>query len=124
MKTRHILLFFFIICSSASFGQDTTYKPLSKVTVNKNGTFDTAVMRRKPVKLIFNKKQKMYRPTRLGSSSPKYDTYQKNKRGAGAVTTNPNKGSGSYQPIAIDSTRSGMNTTDSSHVASDSSRNQ
>jgi hypothetical protein len=34
----------------------------------------------------------IYRDTRLGSSSPLYDTYKKNDNGAGAVTTNPNKG--------------------------------
>jgi hypothetical protein len=35
--------------------------------------------------------QSMYRDTRLGSSSPLYNTYQKNDYGAGAITTNPNK---------------------------------
>jgi len=34
----------------------------------------------------------VYRDTRLGSSSPSYNTYEKNDDGAGAVTTNPNKG--------------------------------
>lgn len=39
------------------------------------------------------------RDTRLGSSSPLYNTYQKNDYGAGAITTNPNKNSGgSYSP--------------------------
>lgn len=33
----------------------------------------------------------MYRDTRLGSSSPLYNTYKKNDYGAGAITTNPNK---------------------------------
>ena len=33
----------------------------------------------------------MYRDTRLGSSSPLYNTYKKNDDGAGAITTNPNK---------------------------------
>jgi len=33
-----------------------------------------------------------YRDTRLGSSSPLYNTYEKNDDGAGAITTNPNKG--------------------------------
>jgi hypothetical protein len=33
----------------------------------------------------------MYRDTRLGSSSPAYDTYEKNDYGAGAITNNPNK---------------------------------
>jgi len=37
----------------------------------------------------------IYRDTRLGSSSPLYNTYKKNDYGAGAITTNPNKGSGS-----------------------------
>lgn len=39
--------------------------------------------------------QHIYRDTRLGSSSPLYDTYKKNDYGAGSVTTNPNKSSGS-----------------------------
>ncbi len=34
----------------------------------------------------------IYRDTRLGSSSPLYNTYKKNDNGAGSVTTNPNKG--------------------------------
>jgi uncharacterized protein (DUF2461 family) len=34
---------------------------------------------------------KIYRDTRLGSSSALYNTYQKNDYGAGAVTTNPHK---------------------------------
>jgi len=33
-----------------------------------------------------------YRDTRLGSSSPLYNTYEKNNNGAGSITTNPNKG--------------------------------
>jgi len=36
----------------------------------------------------------VYRDTRLGSSSPQYNTYKKNDYGAGAVTTNPNKNGG------------------------------
>lgn len=36
----------------------------------------------------------IYRDTRLGSSSPLYNTYEKNNYGAGAITTNPNKNSG------------------------------
>ena len=34
----------------------------------------------------------IYLDTRLGSSSPLYNTYEKNDNGAGAITTNPNKG--------------------------------
>ena len=36
----------------------------------------------------------VYRDTRLGSSSPQYDTYKKNDYGAGSITTNPNKNGG------------------------------
>lgn len=47
-------------------------------------------------------KKKIYRDTRLGSSSPMYNTYKKNDNGAGAVTTNPNKGGGSSSPIIVE----------------------
>lgn len=48
----------------------------------------------------FETNNHIYRDTRLGSSSPLYDTYQKNNSGAGSITTNPNKGGvdGSYTP--------------------------
>ena len=36
-----------------------------------------------------NATQPIYRDTRLGSSSPLYNTYEKNDYGAGAVTTSP-----------------------------------
>lgn len=41
---------------------------------------------------------RVYRDTRLGGSSPLYNTYKKNDYGAGAITTNPSKndGTGSY----------------------------
>ncbi|MBS1737583.1 MAG: hypothetical protein JSS98_13405 [Bacteroidetes bacterium] len=39
--------------------------------------------------LISRPEGEIYRPTRLGSSSPLYDTYDKNKKGAGSVTTSP-----------------------------------
>jgi hypothetical protein len=37
----------------------------------------------------------IYQDTRLGSSSPQYNTYENNNYGAGAVTTDPNKRAGS-----------------------------
>lgn len=56
-----------------------------------------------------NTPSKIYRDTRLGSSSPLYNTYRKNDYGAGAITTNPNKGSGdsSPSPYIPDSTTNG-----------------
>ena len=38
-----------------------------------------------------NPNNHIYRDTRLGGSSPLYNTYKKNDNGAGAITTNPNK---------------------------------
>ncbi|MEO7960712.1 MAG: hypothetical protein ABIR19_04140 [Ginsengibacter sp.] len=35
------------------------------------------------------KPQEIYRPTRLGSSTQQYSTYEKNDNGAGSVTTSP-----------------------------------
>lgn len=53
-----------------------------------------------------------YRDTRLGSSSPNYNTYEKNNYGAGAVTTNPNKGQGGV-PVFAPATSEILSTTDS-----------
>lgn len=39
-------------------------------------------------------KHHIYRDTRLGGSSPYFNTYQKNDYGAGAITTDPNKSNG------------------------------
>ncbi|MFS8083693.1 MAG: hypothetical protein ACMG51_09590 [Ginsengibacter sp.] len=47
------------------------------------------------------KKKIIYRDTRLGSSSPMYNTYKKNDKGAGAITTNPNKGGGGSAPVMV-----------------------
>lgn len=46
----------------------------------------------------------VYRDTRLGSSTPQYDTYKKNDNGAGAVTTSDKSGAGSMQPVYSDKT--------------------
>lgn len=51
----------------------------------------------------------IYRDTRLGSSSPMYNTYIKNHYGAGAVTTNPNKW-GSGAPVIISTTPQPIDT--------------
>lgn len=39
-------------------------------------------------------KPEIYRDTRLGGSSPYFNTYEKNDYGAGAITTDPNKANG------------------------------
>lgn len=45
----------------------------------------------------------VYSDTRLGSSSPENNTYKKNDNGAGSVTTDPNKGSGTNASPTINS---------------------
>lgn len=113
MKSIFCILFC-LTFSFAGFSQISTKDSLRK---DSTAIKDTSLLKYKylqPVdvldstrrknKIRFRPSKKMYRPTRLGSSSPKYDTYEKNKRGAGAVTTNPNKtGSGTVTPPVVDS---------------------
>jgi PBP1b-binding outer membrane lipoprotein LpoB len=94
MKAKTIAIFisgFFI--SNCVFSQDTsqnqkqmqdrTYQPQATPLPNEYSTPQPHI----------------YRDTRLGSSSPLYNTYKKNDYGAGAVTTNPNKtGGASFTP--------------------------
>ena len=111
MKTKIFLGAFAIFIATAAFSQDSTYNTVhSKITFKdkpqkKSGniTFDKKTNRKKKDTTI------MYRDTRLGSSSPQYNTYKKNKFGAGAVTTNPNKIKTSKNPrilfLPVDSTK-------------------
>lgn len=89
MKAIYIFSVLIFLFSTTGFSQDTAkYKVLQKVNVNKKVS-DSA---KKNYKIHLNKQpQVIYRDTRLGSSSPIYNTYKKNDYGAGAVTTNPNK---------------------------------
>ena len=125
MKNLFILLLFTIF-STAAYSQSETikdstqtdtiprtdsikYKVLQKVNVNKFN-IDSTYNGKSDNKIRFkNKKRKLYRPTRLGSSSPLYDTYKENDFGAGAVTTNPNKSGKSSvtnpQIIVVDSVK-------------------
>lgn len=56
-------------------------------------------------------KPHIYRDTRLGSSSPLYNTYQKNDYGAGAITNDPNKANGisQYRQNIFDTSKSSTN---------------
>lgn len=103
MKSKILLSAIAIFSVSAAFSQDTTYVPTqSKVTFKDK---PQSQFRKVTFKQKMNKKKKdttvMYRDTRLGSSSPKYNTYRKNDKGAGAVTTNPNKIKTSKDPRII-----------------------
>lgn len=70
-------------------------------------------------------KTTIYSDLRLGSSSPLYNTYEKNNYGAGSVTTNPNK-TGGGSPFQENSVPNlSYPTTDSTHIPnSDSSHIQ
>jgi hypothetical protein len=64
------------------------------ITTNPNKTQDgeaPQIIILHPDSTDSNSAQPFYRDTRLGSSSPLYNTYEKNDYGAGAITTNPNK---------------------------------
>lgn len=119
----------FFICTAMILGysancQDSNYvrfRTDSTLHVQKNSTFQ---------RLPKNDNQvvtpHIYRDTRLGSSSPLYNTYKKNDYGAGAITTNPNKwGSGS--PVFIPQTKPEADTIGNEHVYNERSmkkRNQ
>jgi hypothetical protein len=109
MKTKILISAIVLFTSTNTFAQSTTSTPPSKVTSkhvaeaqSKNLPDSKNYKERVPTKTV------MYRDTRLGSSSPQYNTYKKNDNGAGAVTTNPNKiSAGSNPPILLpaDTTR-------------------
>lgn len=68
--------------------QDTTKMPINNVKpVQVNNVRKSTHRKMKKTKDT----SKIYRDTRLGSSEPQYNTYKKNKKGAGAVTTSPKK---------------------------------
>jgi hypothetical protein len=92
MKTKLLLLIPGILISTIGFGQDSS-RSNSKVIFNTAPKVRSSVI--PATKSKTNSESQMYRPTRLGSSSAFYNTYEKNHYGAGAVTTNPHKsGSG------------------------------
>ena len=104
MKTLYIILIFLFI-SNAGYSQDkikkdptqitdtAKYKILKKVNINKPTIYLTNNNGKHQAKMT---PKTLYRPTRLGSSSPLYDTYKKNDYGAGAITTNPQKSGKSF----------------------------
>ncbi len=91
MKAKTIAIFisgFFI--SNYVFSQDTSQNQ----KLSQDRTYEPA--QSAPLPNEYSTPQPhIYRDTRLGSSSPQYNTYKKNDYGAGAITTNPDKGSGS-----------------------------
>ena len=84
MKIKLAVTTIGLLFSFAGFSQDSVSGAQNKVTLKSRNT--TLQQKDKQVK-----KGSIYRPTRLGSSSPMYNTYKKNDYGAGGVTTDPDK---------------------------------
>jgi len=112
MKRKTVVIFTASILSSTlAFSQDTSQN--QKLSENKNIHVPSTNIQANPSEnhTYYNNSPQyknipqydnsihVYRDTRLGSSSPLYNTYEKNNYGAGAVTTNPNKGSGGGVPL-------------------------
>jgi len=112
MKTKLFILIPSVFISFLAFSQD------SSVNSSKNKVMFTNKAR---VHSTITPAQKsstktdghIYRDTRLGSSSPLYDTYKKNDYGAGAVTTNPHKAAVSAPPVSTFSADSARSASDS-----------
>ncbi len=98
MRHRNLYLFTlaFIISTQVS-AQDTT----KEKSVLPDQTYPTSITTND----YTTPRHHIYRDTRLGSSSPSYNTYEKNAYGAGAITTNPHKsGSATFFPGTVPDT--------------------
>ena len=95
MKTNFLLTFAFVCISFIAFGQDSSFhKSDNKVTFKNQTQFHGVAPAQKKYRAdsqVSSKKTSIYGTTRLGSSSPRYNTYKKNDYGAGAITTDPHK---------------------------------
>lgn len=87
MKT-YISIIIGIFISNSVFSQDTS----SNQQLSENQTYQVTPENNNN---DAQTQSRIYRDTRLGSSAPQNSTYQTNNNGAGSITTNPNKGSGS-----------------------------
>ena len=131
MKAKFMLMVTGILISGIAFGQDTTFtyhydtrlgssSPVynsypkndygaGAITNNAGKTQSFGISHITSPLININAAPAIYRDTRLGSSSPLYNTYKKNDFGAGAVTNNPNKGS-SAAPEFIPESRDTLTT--------------
>jgi len=97
MKTQFLLIIPGIFISVNSFCQDSTSSKNKNILQNQGQVHTTIT----PAQQSEANNQIIYRDTRLGSSSPLYNTYEKNKNGAGGVTTDYYKSQGSGIPESI-----------------------
>lgn len=108
MKRLNLLFIFVFAFTLVLQAQDTTKN--RKQTVKQVEEYDTVLVPKQRTRITFRNRKKVYRPTRLGSSSPLYDTYKRNDEGAGSVTTNPNKAKDLAEPV-IAIPRKGLDST-------------
>lgn len=73
----------------ASAQDSTRIQTEEPVTTHIEKPCDCKTQQQQQAATIKEDTDKLYRPTRLGSSSPLYNTYEKNAYGAGYVTTHP-----------------------------------
>ncbi len=102
MSALSFVIAFTFLAVSPAFSQDTSQN--QKLTEE-----HTYPIRPNKRKYSISGTHHIYRDTRLGGSSPYFNTYQKNDYGAGAITTDPNKGMGvtKYPQDRLDSSNMG-----------------
>ena len=99
MKTKLALTAMGLFLSAAAFCQDSSLtKHSQKVTFKSDARMHSTIITPAKSGAVTPINEATYHDTRLGSSSPMYNTYRKNDYGAGAVTNNPNKGSDQPAP--------------------------
>ena len=75
------------VVTSATVPALTTSPAMNTTTSINKPT--TVTVQPPPVQKVPAQPGSLYRETRLGSSTPQYDTWEKNNNGAGSVTTSP-----------------------------------
>jgi hypothetical protein len=107
MKTKLALTAMGMFLSAAAFSQDSALiKHSNKLTFKSDAHMHSTIITPTKSGPANHINEATYHDTRLGSSSPMYNTYRKNDYGAGSVTNNPNKGGGeapAFVPPASDS---------------------
>ena len=117
MKTKFVLLLPGILISCVAFSQDSTfsYQYKNKIVPKNEQQVYPAIT--SGSKANTDASHPIYYDTRLGSSSPLYNSYQKNDYGAGAVTNDYNKGqSAGIREVSVPQNQFKRNTCNTSRL--------
>jgi hypothetical protein len=109
MKSKLLMVIPGILISMTAFSQDSSARSSNKVIFNNGPRVHSTII---PAQKNSLSQPHIYSDTRLGSSSPMYDTYEKNNYGAGAITTNPHKSGDATNPENTNSVQ--FNSNDNS----------